>query len=98
MPLPLNDQQRQALSTLRKQHPQIGRWLAKLSCEVAGERLEDAPLVTEVLLMETAAFDEYSAPAADALIADLLRLDRIGALDHVRAQRFTQDLEALLKE
>lgn len=98
MPLELNDHQRKAMTTLRKQHPPIGRWLAKLSREVAGDRLEDAEMVTEVLLMKTAAFDEYGAPAADALIADLLRLDRMGALEHGRAQQFTTDLEALLQQ
>ncbi|HKS12582.1 MAG TPA: hypothetical protein VJS90_06035 [Pseudomonas sp.] len=98
MPLELNDHQRKAMTTLRKQHPHIGKWLAQLSREVSGDMLEDADMVTEVLLMKSAAFDEYGAPAADALIADLLQLDRIGALEHGRAQQFTMDLEALLQQ
>lgn len=97
MPLQLKGPQREALSRLRKQHPQIGEWLAQLSDEVDGERLEDADMLTEILLMKAAAFDEHRAPVADALIADLLRLDRSGALDHHTAQRFTLELEGLLK-
>jgi|GEM_PF-5318349 len=98
MPLVLNDSQIAAMAALHNQHPQIGTWLQRLTKRVQGERIADADRMMEMLLIKAAAFDEYSAAAADSLIADLLSLERAAALKHDDAQRFTTELERFVKQ